>query len=124
MSWDTNTSILVRLETFSARTAWTTLAAHFEKPLSRYARRAGLAQSAIPDVVQATLVAFALAYRSGSYDRSRGRLSSWLFGIARREVAGARRRSALEAEHAPVSMRDEGIPEEEDPLEEIREHEW
>jgi RNA polymerase sigma factor (sigma-70 family) len=38
------------------------------------------------DVAQEALAAFAEAYRSGQYDRERGRLSRWLFGIAYRHV--------------------------------------
>lgn len=124
MTWSTNTSILARLETFSDGTAWGCLVEHFERPLSRYARRSGLSADAVQDAVQETLVAFAEAYRRGTFDRSRGKLSGWLFGIARREVAHARRRSAVN----PVGALDTGIgrdgPEDDDALERIWEEEW
>lgn len=124
MTWCTNTAILSRLETFSAETAWGSLVEHFERPLTRYAERSGLAPSAVQDVVQETLVAFAQNYRKGSFDRSRGKLSGWLFGIARREVASARRRAAVN----PVGALDTAVgrdgPEDDDALERIWEEEW
>ena len=70
MTWSTNTSILSQLETFSAQTAWVSLVEHFERPLARYAQRSGLAPDAVQDAVQETLLAFAEAYRRGTFDRS------------------------------------------------------
>ena len=102
MTWNTNTSILARLETFSAETAWTNLAEHFEPPLKNYARRAGLSPDAVQDVVQEILITFAEAYRRGTFDHTRGRLSGWLFGIARREVASAR--VCASASHSIASL--------------------
>ena len=124
MSWHTNTAILARLETFSAETAWSSLADHFERPLTRYALRSGLAQEAVEDVVQETLVAFARAYRDGSYDRARGRLSSWLFGIAQREVASARRKAARSPMAEPDAVQLDETPDQNDGLERIWEEEW
>ncbi|MCP3913975.1 MAG: sigma-70 family RNA polymerase sigma factor [bacterium] len=124
MTWNTNTSILARLETFSDDTAWTSLVDHFERPLTRYAQRTGLSPAVARDVVQETLIAFAQAYRGGNYDRSRGRLSGWLFGIARREVAGARRRLALDRLQPAESSFVNDTPETEDALERIWEEEW
>ncbi len=54
----------------------------------------GLDRSDAEDVAQETLLAFAGRYRGGAYDRSKGRLSKWLFGIAYRQVLNARRRLA------------------------------
>lgn len=96
MEWDTNTSILAKLETFSAKTAWGSLVEHFERPMSRFARRSGLAENSIADVVQSALIAFADGYRQGKFDRARGRLSAWLYGILKREIASARRAAALD----------------------------
>lgn len=124
MTWNTNTSILSRLETFSADTAWTSLAEHFEQPLTRYARRFGLSQDVVQDVVQETLVAFAEKYRRGAYDRTRGRLSGWLFGIARHEVAAARRKAALDPVGALDSEQERDHPDRDDAPERIWEEEW
>ncbi len=54
----------------------------------------GLDRSDADDVAQETLLAFAGRYRNGDYDRSKGRLSHWLFGIAYRQALNARRRLA------------------------------
>jgi RNA polymerase sigma factor (sigma-70 family) len=124
MTWNTSTSILARLETFSAETAWSSLAEHFERPLTRYAQRSGLSADAVQDAVQETLVAFAQAYRSGSYDRGRGRLSTWLFGIARREVASARRKAALNPVAALDTAQERDAPDDDDALERIWDEEW
>lgn len=96
MTWNTNTAILAKLETFSAETAWSGLVEQFEQPLMRYAQRMGLSAATSKEVVQESLLAFAEAYRAGSYDRTKGRLSGWLFGIARNRVAQARRKAAVE----------------------------
>ena len=124
MTWNTNTAILAQLETFSAETAWTGLLAHFEPLLTRYARRAGLSADEAPDVVQEILVAFALAYRRGTYDTQRGRLSAWLFGIARREVANARRGVALDPVGGSAALPEIEESQRDDPLETIWEEEW
>lgn len=124
MTWDTNTAILEQLRTFSADEAWTCLAEHFEVPLTRYARRSGLSADAARDVVQEALIAFAEAYRRGAYDRDKGRLSSWLFGIARREVSAARRRRALDPVGALETGQASGLREDDDALEQVWEEEW
>jgi len=124
MTWNTSASILARLQTFSSETAWSSLAEHFERPLHRYARRAGLTPEQAADAVQDTLVAFAQAYRAGGYDAARGRLSAWLFGIARREVASLRRAVARDPVGALDSVVERDTPEDEDALERIWDEEW
>ena len=44
-------------------------------------------------LAQNALLAFAEDYRAGRYDRSRGRLRSWLFGIVHRQLLNHWRRS-------------------------------
>lgn len=124
MTWNTNTAILARLETFSEETAWTSLVEHFEIPLTRHAQRSGLPPDAVHDVVQEILVAFALAYRKGAYDSTRGRLSAWLYGIARREVAAARRKACLDPAMAMDSAQERNVLDDDDALERIWEEEW
>ncbi len=101
MSWETHTSILQQLRTFSARSAWNALADEFREPLVRFGERAGLPRDRAEDAAQETLTAFAQGFRAGRYERSKGRLRSWIFGIARRQVSSARRSAALD----PVAAR-------------------
>lgn len=124
MAWTTNTSILAQLETFSAQTAWSSLVDHFERPLSRFAQRSGLPRSSIADVVQGTLITFAEGYRKGKYDRARGRLSDWLYGIHKREIAAARRKFATHREEGQASEVLRDRPSGEGDLDEIWEEEW
>ncbi|MFT7669703.1 MAG: RNA polymerase sigma factor (sigma-70 family) [Planctomycetota bacterium] len=124
MTWDTNTSILAQLETFSAGTAWGSLVTHFEPPLTRYAKRSGLSAGVVADVVQATLVAFAEGYRAGKYDRNRGRLSAWLYGILKREIASTRRKATLDPMEALDTARERELSTPEGELEAIWEEEW
>ena len=65
----------------------------------RYARRLGLAEADAEDVAQQTLTSFCTSYRSGNYDREKGRLRDWLFGIARNEFRNwCRRRRQREVQ--------------------------
>eukprot|EP00913_Durusdinium_trenchii_P006239 g5851.t1 len=84
MPWITTTIMLERLSD-AQDSAWEELATHFRAPVHHFAIRLGLNESAAEDVVQSTLLAFISAYRDGRYEKDRGRLSSWLFGIAYRE---------------------------------------
>lgn len=79
--------------------AWRQFVERFREPLRRLARRTGLDDGEAEDAAQQTLLVFHDGLKRGTYDRDRGRLSAWLFGIARNEIrrAGQRqhRRAAL-----------------------------
>lgn len=79
--------------------AWRQFVERFREPLRRLARSTGLDDGEAEDAAQQTLLVFHDGLRRGTYDRDRGRLSAWLFGIARNEIrrAGQRRqrRTAL-----------------------------
>jgi RNA polymerase sigma factor (sigma-70 family) len=93
MRWITTTLLLESLRN-AEDTAWEEFVGRFRAPIVRFARDLGLAADEAEDVAQETLMDFLKAYRSGQYDRAKGRLSAWLFGIARRRVRNARRREA------------------------------
>ena len=67
----------------------------FHTPLVNFARQLDLPADEAEDAAQDTLVACVSSMRNGYYDRSRGRLTTWLFGIALRVVLNARRRLAI-----------------------------
>lgn len=79
----TTTALLDALADPAGQTIWTAFDARYRPILHAVARRMGLEESDAQDVAQQTLVDFARAFRSGGYERGRGRLSAWIIGIAR-----------------------------------------
>lgn len=94
MEWVTTTTILEDLRGFGNRPAWDRFVGRFHRPIAAFVREVGVPDPDAEDVAQNTLLAFAEAYREGRYDRERGRLSRWLFGIAYRQALRHLRRSA------------------------------
>jgi RNA polymerase sigma-70 factor (ECF subfamily) len=74
--------------------AWRQFSTRYEPMLLAFACRAGLRDEDAQDVVQETLVAFLEDFRQGKFDRDKGRLRSWLQGIAFNRIKRARRRLA------------------------------
>jgi RNA polymerase sigma factor (sigma-70 family) len=102
MEWITTSTILRELRESSESDAWSRLVTRFRRPIVRFARKMGHAPADAEDVAQETLSAFVEAYRAGRYDRTKGRLSQWLFGIAFRQSQRVRRlssRAARAADH-------------------------
>lgn len=97
LDWNTTSTILCGLRDHADRVAWERLCARFRAPMVGFARRLGLNEADAEDAAQQALMAFAEAYRLGRYDRGKGRLSDWLFGIAYREIMSERRRYARRA---------------------------
>ncbi|MEE2711583.1 MAG: sigma-70 family RNA polymerase sigma factor [Planctomycetota bacterium] len=91
MEWVTTTTVLDALRNFSNEEAWGSFVDRFRDPIVRFAERGGLSQAAAQDVAQETLLTFITAWRDDRYDRTKGRLSAWLFGIASRKVLSGRR---------------------------------
>ena len=52
-----------------------------------FATRIGLSGDDAEEIAQQTIVAFSDGYRQGKYDREKGRLKNWLFGVARNLMA-------------------------------------
>jgi RNA polymerase sigma-70 factor (ECF subfamily) len=94
MDWITTSTVLANLRDFDNRPAWDRFVSRFRQPICRFACTIGLGESEADDVAQETLAAFAESYRNGQYDRTKGRLSQWLFGIAYRKAQDERRRGA------------------------------
>lgn len=79
--------------------AWRQFVGRFREPIRRLAVRAGLDDGEAEDAAQQVLLACCDGLKRGAFDREKGRLSAWLFGIVRHEVhrrgMHARRRDAL-----------------------------
>jgi len=93
MEWQTTSTILEDLCDHENATAWDHFVDRFRDPIRRFALSLGLPEQECDDIVQETLLAFADAYRNGRYERERGRLSSWLFGMTYHQVL--RRRQSM-----------------------------
>jgi len=91
MDWITTTTILQDLGDATNQAAWGRVVERLRPPIVRFARRMHLCESECEDVAQETLLTFFERYRAGRYDRAKGRLSQWLFGIALRKSLHQRR---------------------------------
>jgi RNA polymerase sigma factor (sigma-70 family) len=97
LDWITTTTILHELRDYGNRSAWESFSARFRRPIVSFVKGMGLSDIDAEDVAQETLIAFAEGYRRGQYDRTKGRLSRWLFGIAYRQALSGRRAGARQA---------------------------
>jgi len=93
MEWQTTTALLEQLAD-GDDAAWSRFADRYRPPLLAFARRLGVPEAEAEDVAQDSLVAFLDAWRRGRYERARGRLGSFLFGLAQFQVRNHHRRAA------------------------------
>jgi RNA polymerase sigma-70 factor (ECF subfamily) len=87
----TTTALLDALKDESNGPVWVEFDARFRPILHGFARKLGLSQEDAADVAQQALTEFVRDYRSGMYQRGRGRLSSWLISIARNRAVDIQR---------------------------------
>lgn len=78
----TTTKLLDALSDLSNEPVWSHINSRFRPVIAGLARRLGLNESDADEVAQQTLAEFVKAYREGRYQREKGRLSSWILGIA------------------------------------------
>lgn len=90
----TTTRLLSDLQDAGNNSAWTELDSRYRPILVRFARQLDFVGDDAEELAQQTLAEFARAYTSGQYDRERGRLRSWLLGIARNVAFELRRKRA------------------------------
>ncbi|MFG0314416.1 MAG: RNA polymerase sigma factor [Phycisphaerales bacterium] len=100
MQWETTTILLEQLHDAQDE-AWQRFTARFRPPMIRFARRCGLSEEQAEDAAQDTLVQFVERYRDGQYERSRGRLGSWLFTLMYNSIRSQRRDDARSPRQAP-----------------------
>jgi len=82
LDWKTTTTLLAGLEEASNDDAWNGFLERFRPPVRAFLLGRGVAPDEAEDLVQEVLLNFVELYRERRYDRDRGRLSGWLFGIA------------------------------------------
>jgi|SRR5688572_15706648 len=87
----TNTMLLRELADPSNQRVWEEFDGRYRPVIAAFARRLGLSEEDSDEVAQETMARFAQDYRNGKYDRERGRLRSWIFGIARLRALDAKR---------------------------------
>lgn len=78
----TTTALLEGLLDPEQEQAWHDFDGRFRPILRAFCAKLGLSHADAEDVTQESLVRFIKHYRAGKYDRTRGRLSSWLVAIA------------------------------------------
>jgi len=94
LTTDTSTTLLMALERNTDGPAWERFCARYEPMILAFVRRSGLQEDDARDAAQETMMTFLTAFREGKYDRTKGRLRSWLQGIAFRKTREAHRRLA------------------------------
>lgn len=121
----TSTSLLEGLCDPDNRTVWLDFVERYRPLVVGYGRRAGLANDDAEDLAQQSLLAFSEAYRDRKYERARGRLRDWLFGIVGNQLKNLRRARARRAERFPETRSGAAfdVPSENE-LERLWEDEW
>jgi RNA polymerase sigma-70 factor (ECF subfamily) len=92
----TTTQLLDALHDSANEPVWLQIDARYRPVVTAMARRLGLTDSDSDEVAQQTLAEFVKAYGEGRYDRSKGRLSSWILGIAHHSIIRVLKRSKRE----------------------------
>lgn len=87
----TTTQLLADLKDPSNAAVWTDFDGRYRPLLQRLAQQLGFSADDADELAQQTLSEFSRAFRDGLYQRERGRLRSWLIGIARNVALTMRR---------------------------------
>ena len=87
----TSTAVLDGLRDANNHALWAEFDSRYRPVIEGVAVRMGLSRDEAADVAQQTLAEFAAAYKAGKYERGRGRLRSFLLGIARFRITDAMR---------------------------------
>lgn len=99
----TTTALLEDLQDPANQDVWEELDGRYRPILFGFAKRLGLGDEDAADAAQEALGQFVKAYRSGGFDREKGRLRSWLFGIARNCAMDIRQQRINRREQRGVS---------------------
>ncbi len=99
----TTTALLEDLVDPANEAVWREFDERYRPALFGLARRLGLREEDAADAAQETLARFVAGFRRGDYDRTRGKLRSWLLGIARNCVVEMQRKAYAKREVRGVS---------------------
>jgi RNA polymerase sigma-70 factor (ECF subfamily) len=94
----TSTDLIESLRDEEETSAWTEFCARYRPLLLAFARRLGLREHEAHDAAQETFVACWKAIQNGAYNAERGRLRSWISGIAANKIADIYRRRPREGQ--------------------------
>ena len=97
MEWVTTTQVLEDLKKSNDALAWSTFRDHFYPVVLNFAKTLSLSETDAEDAAQETMLTFLKALRNGRYDKEKGQLSHWLFGMTKRVILNFRKR--LPREH-------------------------
>lgn len=92
----TNTILLTGLRDKDNADVWDQFSRRYQPLLVAFGRRLGLREQDAQDAAQETLMAFCEAYQAGKYDRDKGRLRTWLLGIATKKIRYMQRKAGRE----------------------------
>ncbi len=94
----TTTALLEGLVDPADEATWQAFDARYRPVIVAFGRRLGLDAEDAADAAQDTLARFVRSFRDGKFDRTRGRLSAWVIGIARNCIAELRESRARRRE--------------------------
>ncbi len=96
MEWITTTQALEDLKISNDSVVWNKFTESFRPVVINFAKKLGLSNDDAEDAAQETMLVFVKAFRDGKYNREKGRLRDWLFGVARRVSLNLRKNKPLE----------------------------
>lgn len=88
----TCTLLLAQLRDPANAALWNDFVSRYHTVVVSFCRGMGVAEEDAIDIAQQTMLEVVRDYRAGGFDRGRGRLRSWIFGIARHRVLDWRHR--------------------------------
>jgi len=122
----TSTTLLNGLRDRDNARVWDEFFTRYQPVLVAFGKQLGLKEQDAEDAAQDALMVFVRSYREGVYDREKGRLRTWLFGITAhkvRDIQRQRGRQRIVADRSESTRFIDKIPDEHH-LSQVWEAEW